>query len=262
MSIENPSERRPEEEKKIEMDTPLESRELFELLANAGSKGFRPEFAGELEQSGTEKEDVELAIKFMGCLAVVNKLVFGDKIELIFSTSKEKQENLVQYTPKKEGQYEENYWINIKAFGETIRKIISENREVFLDENDCLTEKGEAPAASFEELLLGIALHEVRHRLQFKRNQRTIGRGDRVVIGESHIDDKFIDLQASFMDSQRRKLKEQGVEGGLLDRKADKKELDAIIIEKIAVSRLHHRKTSLEQLKQLATIESEVSDQS
>jgi hypothetical protein len=242
---------------KVEINEPLESKELFDLLASAGLKGFRPEFIQELEESGAEKEDVDLATKFMACLAVVNRLVFNDKVELVFSTGEKEPENFVQYSPKKEGKYDENYWISVKHFGKVIRMQMGENREVFLDENGCLTRKG-APVVSLEENLLGIAVHEVRHRLQHKSGIKLIGRGDKVICDGVPVDDEFITLQANFMNSQRKKLKESGVlDESSLERKADKKELDAIIIEKMAVSRLHNRKISLEQLKQIAMIEPE-----
>lgn len=242
---------------KAEINEPLEAKELFEWLANTGLKGFKPEFAYELEKSGAEKEDVDLAIRFMACLAVVNGLIFNDRVKLIFNISEEQPENFIQYTPKKKGQYNDNYLISVRYFGKAIRKQLGENREVFLDGNGCLTRKG-APIVSLEETLLGITVHEVRHRLQHKSSIKMIGRGDKVICDGNPVDDEFIALQASFMDSQRKKLlKGEILDEGLLERKADSKELDAIIIEKMAVSRLHHRKTSLEQLKQIVTIEPE-----
>lgn len=242
---------------KVETNEPLDAKEFFDLLANAGLRGFKPEFIRELEESGTEKEDVDLATKFMACVAMVNGLIFNDKVEMVFSTGEKEPENFIQYSPKKEEEYDENYWISVKHFGKVIRMQMGENREVFLDENGRLTRKG-APVVSLEETLLGIAVHEVRHRLQHKSGIKLIGRGDKVICDGVPVDDEFITLQANFMNSQRKKLKESGVlDKSLLELKADKKELDAIIIEKMAVSRLHHRKTSLEQLKKIVTIEPE-----
>ena len=257
MSVENPSEGRLEEEKQIEMGEPLESKELFDLLTNAGLKGFKPEFVQELGESGTEKEDVDLAIKFMACLTAVNGLVFNDRVELIFNTGEEEPENFIQYSPKREGEYDENYWISIGHFGKIVRKQMGENHRVFLDKNSHLIKYEEdAPPVLLEELLLGIAVHEVRHRLQEKKQISMIGGKDKVILDGNYIDPNFIKLQASFIKGLRGKSK-KAMDAGLLERKTGNRELDAVIVEKVAVSRLHHRRTSLEQLKQLATIEPE-----
>lgn len=253
---EKPREGISEEEKK-EMDEPLESKELFDLLVDASLKGFRPELIQELEETGAEKENVDLAVRFMACLAVVNRLVFNDKVDLIFSTGENEPENFIQYTPKKEGRYDENYWISIRHFGKVIKKQMEENRRVFLDENgQLIIRKEDAPPVSQEELLLGIAIHEVRHRLQEREEISMIGAKDKVMLDGNYIDEDFLKLQASFVGGLKKKY-EESLEEGLLERKTGNKELDAIIVEKISASRLHHRKTSLEQLKRLATIEPE-----
>ncbi len=195
----------------------------------------------------------------MACLATVNGLVFNDNIKLIFDTSKKEPENFIQYTPEKKGRHRENYLINVGYFGKTIKKQLEEGRRIFLDENGNLIKNGEeAPLVSFEELLFGIAIHEVRHRIQEKRNIKLIGQGDKVFFDGNYINDEFIDLQSSFVDSLRKRFKKEGgLEEGLPERKTGNGELDAIIIEKMAVSRLHHRKTNLEQLKQIVITEPE-----
>ena len=251
-----------EKSRRVEINTPLDFAELFEFLANSGLENWanREDFERELEQSGLEKEDIALATKFMMCLATVNQLVFQDRAELIFSTNKEKSENFVQYLPeKKEIDQDESYWINVKFFGQTIREIVGENRTVFLDEaGHLIKSEEEAPPVSLEELLLGIAVHEVRHRLQKKKGIKLIGPSSKVFFEGNQIDDEFINLQSSFISGQKKKLKSRGdVKEGLLERKTGSEELDAVIIEKIAVSRLYHRKTSLEQLRQLISIEPE-----
>ena len=243
-------------EPEIETGKQMDARELFEFLANSGLENWanREDFEKELEPSGLEKEDIALATKFMMCLATVNQLVFQDRVELIFNTSKEKSGNFIQYLPEKEGQ-SEAYWINVNYFGETIKEILKENRTVFLDENGQLIKnKKKAPPVSFEELLLGIAAHEARHRLQKKRKINMIGLGSKVVCDGEYIDEDLIKLQAGFLKGLRKKKKG---EEKWVERQTGHEELDAVIIEKMAVSRLHHKKTSLEQLGQLVTIEPE-----
>ncbi|MDO8486177.1 MAG: hypothetical protein Q7S77_00555 [Candidatus Staskawiczbacteria bacterium] len=236
------------------------SKELFDYLINFGFENWKnkPDFERELEQAGVEKENVELAEKMMTCITLVNKLVFQDQVELAFSASKEKTGNFIQYIPEKEKQ-NEAYWINVDYFGDTIREIIKENRKVFLDENGKLLklkDEKEAHSVSFEELILGIAIHEVRHRLQYKRDIKMIGRGDKVLCDGIYIDDEFINLQDSFIKGQKfKRKKDHDTHKEFYDRKKSKEEIDAVIVEKIAVSRLHHKQTSLEQLKELVTIE-------
>lgn len=203
---------------------PLDAKSLFDMIIDIGHSKSQEEIRDKLEKEGAERESAEFAIKMMTCLGAVNYFTFGDKVNMEFRTEgKEKPANIIEYIPASETE-KEKYSISVDYFYKTIKYILdNKKRHILLDANGEMIDNPDA--VSEQELLLGIAVHEARHRLQKTRNVKMFPRDEN--FSAESIDEK------------------SGVE-----------ESDAIMVERLALGRIHYQNTSIEDLCDLIKINS------
>ena len=114
-----------------------------------------------LLKKGLKKKDIKASISLASCLLYFHKLVFpGEEIKIFFCYNEPNSENIASNGKK-------NYQIAPKGLYNTIKKL---NRKILLFDEDGFPKCDfyDLPDASYEEIIMIIAAHEVRHQVQKK----------------------------------------------------------------------------------------------
>lgn len=115
-----------------------------------------------LLERGVRIKDIETSISLISCILYLHNLVFpeDETIRVCFCYKETNSENIASNGKK-------NYQIATKGLYNTIKKL---NRKILLfDENGSpKCDFYDLPDASYEEIIMIIAAHEVRHQVQKK----------------------------------------------------------------------------------------------
>jgi len=141
---------------------------------------------GELREKGRTEKDIDTALQLMACIVALDKKTFPHGgINLNFAPSKHKFERIAAYMFPEKDQ-EEGYTVYVEDISRSIDEARHKILLVDLD-GKILYDYKDAPRASFEERMIGIAAHEARHRLQHHRRIRMFSLEDRDVCEDKYL---------------------------------------------------------------------------
>lgn len=227
------------------MEDNLKSTEHFQNILDEvlPKSNLRESRSRLLEKYKMDEKDVNVAVNLMACIMFFDKRILGD-IDTIFSfiPHKAKFETIVRclvFMKKKTGERKDGYQIYARGISDLIEK-----RGALM----CFTKKGkvvritrfkEKRRHSLEETLIGIAAHEVRHRLQYHRLIRQLGKKDINICKDKRLVRviKFTDL---VFKEERKIYREKRRPEWSIKKRTKASELDARIVEEIVKNRIHY----------------------
>lgn len=148
-------------------DEVYSAKEIFDLIQyNEFKKVKDPEkLKKELLENEMKEEDIDLAFKLMVCVGAVDQTAFWDgaiPLEFIHSKSKQNEDFFAGYdSPDKNPS--ESYVVFVEGFHEAMKKNLARKMVLVGEDGKFIKD---APLPTEEEFFLGVAIHEVRHRLQ------------------------------------------------------------------------------------------------
>jgi len=115
-----------------------------------------------LLQEGLEEKDIDISIDLGETIAQLDFFVFGNNIPVILADFECQQDRNTRalYAPETKKQ-KESYLVYVPKMSESLEEV-----KFYFDENGNLTAEETNKLITTQELLLQIAAHEVRHRLQ------------------------------------------------------------------------------------------------
>lgn len=142
------------------------AQEIFNLIQGKVVSWFDPNLRQELSEKDQSAEDIELAIELMACIGAIDKAAFGKRDILLefFVTQDESNEDLFACYCSPKDNPRESYGVWVGGLYQGITKQLRHEKLIL---PDCPIKK--APLATKEEFLLGVGVHEVRHRLQYHK---------------------------------------------------------------------------------------------
>lgn len=212
------------------------AREIFDLIqANEFNEFEKEKIRKNLTEFGQKEEDIDLAVKLMACISAVQKAAFdGEQIELQFMPMK-RPDAIAGYRSKNDENPKEAYAVYVEGLHETTSDWLKKTKLTLFD-REGKPNKNE-PIITTEEDLLGVAIHEVRHRFQYQD-------GFRIFSPEaaSAIDNQLRQIMlftVSYFDKLK-KIREKGCKkGGEIVRGINPSEFDSFVIEILANNKIH-----------------------
>ncbi len=211
----------------------------------------------ELKDKGRTEEDIETALHLMACIVTLDLGLFPQKdrvLSLDFVARKHKFGRIADYRSKGKCQ-EEGYTV----FAEDISRNINNPVWKVLRVDSAgriLDDYADAPMASFEARMIGIAAHEVRHRLQRHRRVRMFSPRDIDACGDEFLR-TFIEFASKELERDKQLYLEEKKSGAFIRSMTRPCELDARIIEELVVSKIHDNIT-LKELHRLLRSQSSI----
>jgi|GEM_PF-2723595 len=192
----------------------------------------------ELENRKVPKADTEMALTLMGCIAAVNHRFFsGVPVLFRFSSKRSSQGFLAEFNPFTRRQ-REGYSVYAEDLAQLIKERTAYERVMALDERGCLLYDYEmAPRPSLEEVLMGIGLHEVRHRLFHHNQVSRITLGYAKEKGDLELE-TAIRLNRSVVKSKKELYRNEGRSTYFIRRRSGWDELGAMVVEDLAILKM------------------------
>jgi len=196
-----------------------------------------------------KKEDMELALELMACIAAIDEGVFPsfNHVKFRFMSRKSKENNVAEYCWPSE-KSRESYDVFVQGLEEEILNEMRSHRLILIDEEGAMDYSCDMTP---EQYAIGVAVHEVRHRQQKRTkgfrmfSKKDLARADGQL---KH----FIRLTEILFKTRFKCFEEQGVSA--IGRKLSPIEFDAQLIE-FLVQDLIHRGTSPKALLELVRLQ-------
>ncbi len=116
-------------------------------------------------------EKLRIALRLAGIISKLDKLVFGEnKIEkkiVIIRKKPEENETFVWYMPKEKNPERKDYYKILGYADKIVAEGLKNSRHISVAEQKSGKSYGELQSLTEDELLIGIAAHEIRHGLQY-----------------------------------------------------------------------------------------------
>ncbi|MFA5446025.1 MAG: hypothetical protein WC287_00220 [Candidatus Paceibacterota bacterium] len=215
--------------------------EIFQFFQNKGYLKLNPEkIRKSLLRKKQTNGDIELSLKLMACIAVLNEVIFppGNDIAFHFIPGVSKYGFTAQYCPGPGESYD--------VFVEDISKDV--NHEIQNVKLILISEDGELDHSfprTLEQYSIGTAVHENRHRIQRQKGFRMFKPGD-VETSEGRLK-HFLRFVTILQETTKEYYEEAGKSKYFISKRMSPVEFDARIIEYLAMDMLY-RETSLESL--------------
>lgn len=212
----------------------LVPEEYFKEIVNNERKNFDVEkIIQESIEHGMKEEDIETAVDLLACISILDEKILPDEkpcsLNLIYGRSREKY--IASYCAPKEGDGEEVYYVFMSDIEELSLKDtpgitnFNENNEIDTSEK---REK-----ASKELNLLSVAFHEIRHRVQHRKQIAQFNPEHTLAFQDKTYPD-FIEFLNLCIEEGKKNPKSKN----LAEYKSQPHEYDATVIEEFSVSKL------------------------
>lgn len=131
-----------------------------------------------LLQEGFEGKDVEAVMAMTKDISVLNKLLFGDNVPVVYvDEDKSGKRKIASYRePNKDDKSKEGYYIFMRGIVDNANFSI-QNSKLWFDKDGKIKVGEIEPggiAVTIDEFMFGLAAHEVRHRVQQKPDFKKI----------------------------------------------------------------------------------------
>ena len=180
----------------------------------------------ELEKRGIEKENIKIAFEIAERIKTLDRIIFPEKPRPFCFVLKESHPGQsATYGPDKADDEERSYSIILENLSKNLieEKMVVRGRKY-----------------TWEELLMALAAHEVRHRLQFNSSIRRFSPE-----AANSVDDRFlrdvIRLVGLEFNRKRQILNERGATKEYIEHVLDPLEFDAEVIEKTVAHKVHEK---------------------
>ena len=200
----------------------------------------------ELRNRGRTNEEIETAIKIACCISYFDSLFFDDGISINFVSREAEDDQFAAYSHPSMAKdvVEEGYFVYAKNLPS---KINSDGCKI---NSFSMNGKLSRLEASKEEFLIRIAVHEIRHRLQYNKRIKLFLRNKsyRKPI------DYSIRFYKSVYEYQKEMYEKEEKSEDYIAKKLSDTEFDAEIIESVFLDKLHKGK-GLKELCQIVKME-------
>jgi hypothetical protein len=226
--------------------------ELFRIIM----KYSYPKLASEkikkgLLAKGKKETDIDMALRLMACIALINHFIFNDENPILnFCPNQNRFRHFAGHANATKNS-QEAYHVFVIGLARAIEHEMEERVIMFCKRKPCYED---LPKLSLEEALLGIAMHEVRHRFQKKPGMKMFSRKSfSFARGELR---KYLNYTKILFQEEKRIYLRDGKSKGLIRDRMKRTEFDAVLIETMGVNAIH-KGISIEDLKSLITLQSE-----
>jgi len=213
------------------------TEKLFKICQDNEIPRLRPKFLKkQLIEHGMESDDINSAFELMACITGINKIIF-DENEIPLTFVPEESYTVAGYCSLSKNP-NESYQVFVKNCG----KILEDRAGILLDEvgnqqNFSLTQK---------EILLRVAIHEVRHRLQYQK-------GFKFLSVENISDERNVLLKGymnyfkNSLEIAKKLYRKKGETEEMIKEKINSLEFDSEVIANFAINEIR-KGISLEDL--------------
>jgi len=223
------------------MDGILKSAECFQkildsVLSKSNLQGMKSQL---LENHKIKEDDVDIAIKLMACIIFFNNLFFRSINTFFgFIVHRNKFGFFAQYV-KRTKKEKDGYIVYTNGLSDLLEK--KGALVVFTKKGKIIKLAGlkKERRHSLEESLIGIAAHEVRHRLQHYRLIKQLRKKDIPIAKNKRLARvmKFVDL---LLKGNRKIWRKEGKPEWFIEKQTKTREFDAKIIGEIVKNRIHY----------------------
>jgi len=230
--------------------------EIFDLFQEIAFSSLEPErIRRELVKRGKEKKDIELSLRLMASIVGLNLRVFPfQNISADFISEKVCNDLVSAYCGPPFAS-EEGYVVWVEGISEYVIKRTKIGLILINNDGDIVDncEDGFFPTSfpMVQEVLLGLALHEVRHR--FQRNNKF------ELFSPEDIDDiqyplkGYIDFVDYYQSSREKIFREEGKTQEFIEKRINPWEFDALVIANFLMAKIH-RGITIEELLETVTL--------
>lgn len=224
--------------------------EFFQLIFKKSYPNLKPKDMGrKLLAKGQKEADTIMSLKLMACIGAIDRLIFdGKPITLNFSTRPNRYGHFAGYS-KATKTHGESYEVTVSGIAKTMKGELKA-RVTMLGKKS--PPYYDLPKASLEEILIGVAIHEVRHRMQYQPGIKTFSRKYYSYAGGKLR--RYINFTKLLFREERKVYVKEGKSVGFIRDRMKKTEFDAKLIEIIAVTRIHNG-VSINELKSLINLQ-------
>jgi len=219
------------------VESKIEVGDLLRDIKERGYKFFDVEKIKEdLSERGIENQDIEVATDLMSCMAGLDDGTGakGD-VTLEFSVAENEFGDVAGFSESKK-DVADTYVVYAKGITDNILKTVSKIPEMDFDGNPVANyDSWEKP--TLEEILVSVASHEVRHRLQ--RHELSMIRPEDVGDMEDSPLKGIVEYVGLLFEEERRQYEEEERSEEYIDHKTNSLEFDARVIEIMILINLH-----------------------
>ena len=203
------------------------------------------ELKKELKEKGAKKEDIKMALRALICLEGIDRLVFPENPATInFSIGKYRLGFFAAHRLPSE-QTEARYNIYINGLAKSLRE---EKKEGLWIPN--VSKNQFRPMRpTWEELLVYVAAHEVRHRVQHDCSLKRFSPKSANLVKDELLKSTIKFNELVFKESKNVYIKDNRSKAYIKGR-INRKEFDAIAIERLIAAKIHRKniKNLLEEI--------------
>ncbi|MFC1751661.1 hypothetical protein ACFLY5_00760 [Patescibacteria group bacterium] len=228
----------------------IEPKKYFKELVDDGLKYINTEEIYETcKKRGVSEEDTDIAIEIMACIASLDdKIINREKErELSFCFGKTLGKEAAGYFPKEKGK-KEGYGV----FPKNMKHRPSPKAIISFDEQGNLDNPENTPKETRDLHILGLAVHEIRHRVQKTEDFSQFTPADTSKYKDEPFSSyiRFMSYKfEAFSESIVKKYRKDGKPEEYIKDRTSNKEFDAQLIEELAKSKLHSGITEKELLE-------------
>lgn len=248
-----------EKNKEIVLKKTRTSPEIFDILLKEGIASLpadrdESKIKQEWKEKGATEGDINTALQMMMCIHGLNCFVFGDTVPLNFvRKGSENVPDLAYIPPDEHGK--EGYQVIVNGFSKKFEHEI-EARHIKIEKNGKPIKYESRPTVSHEELFIGMAVHELRHRAQNQGKIKMFSPEDDLIYNGASYKSLF-QLWKFYFQELRNILRKEGKSEKHIEDKTCQEEFDADLVEDFAIAKIHYEGISFEQLRKLINIQPE-----
>lgn len=216
-------------------------------------KNFR-DIRKKLREKGMKEEDIEKALELEVRIGILDREVFPENpapLELI--ADRGVKNNLAMYIPYVPRTKQECYVIFVKILSENLRLLKREIKLITYNRAGKIPEFSRAPSYTWEELLLSLAAHEVRHRIQYNLSIRQFSPQDAPLVDDRLLKHIIMLNEAEFRQRKKIYRSKENRSEGYIREKLSAEEFDASVVGMLVAHKVH-RKDFSEAFEEIVSI--------
>ena len=211
------------------------AKEIFDLIqTNEQPKLDADSMRAALLERGMKEEDVNLALELMACIGAVNFLAFGKRDVLLeFRTKKGSNQDLLAGYNRAEEKQPESFLVYVKDLFKDVSEQLAQKFYSLRNVNN-----ENRPNKTKEELFLGVAVHEVRHRLQ-KQSGFKMFSIDEISSEKDETIRKVLTYTRNLFEEEEKRFRKENRGEKVVRNRISPEEFDASATEYLAHNKLH-----------------------
>ncbi|MFH1423614.1 MAG: hypothetical protein ABIG29_01480 [Candidatus Nealsonbacteria bacterium] len=198
------------------------------------------EIKGSLKQAGFKKEDIKAVLRLLPYLGALDELVFPESpITIGFSTSKNRFEHFAGYHPGKNAEVKYSIFVNGLA-----GRLQEEKERRGLWVPDIKTKPGHKKQSkllkpTWEELLVPMAAHEVRHRVQNECLCKKFSPLKSAKLIKDDLLRAIVIFEGYVLEENEKTWTKENKPKAFIKERMERTEFDASVIERLVAVKIH-----------------------